>query len=98
MEKKLLCVWILLLLLGVSDTYGQTRTISGLVISGEDRLPLPGVNVTIKGTTQGVTSDLDGQYSLQVFNNDVLVFSFVGFLSQEIRVGTKASQDVILLP
>jgi TonB-linked SusC/RagA family outer membrane protein len=98
MKKKLLSVWILILLLGISDTYGQTRTISGLILSGEDYLPLPGVNVTLKGTSQGITSDLDGRFSLQVSNNDVVVFSYVGFLKQEIILGTQTSLEVIMLP
>ena len=79
MKKALLSTWILLLLFSI-EALAQTRNISGLVLSSEDNLPLPGVNITIKGTTRGAISDLDGRYSLQAVSADTLVFSFVGFL------------------
>ncbi|GAB4247207.1 MAG: TonB-dependent receptor [Ekhidna sp.] len=71
------------------------RTVSGKVTddSGEG---LPGVNVVIKGTTTGTTTDLDGNYRLSVNDSDVLVFSYVGFEAQEINVGTRSVIDVTL--
>ncbi len=69
------------------------RTVSGKVTDdvGES---LPGVNVVIKGTTTGSTTDLDGNYRLQVNDQDILIYSFVGFETQEINVGTRSIIDV----
>ena len=59
---------------------------------------LPGVNIALKGTTQGVITQSEGQYTIDVPNNNaVLVFSYVGFISQEITVGNKTKVDVTML-
>jgi TonB-linked SusC/RagA family outer membrane protein len=71
-------------------------TVSGVVndIAGET---LPGVNISIKGTTTGVISDIDGKYSITVPNrNAVLVFSFLGYATQEITVANRTNMDVTL--
>lgn len=57
---------------------------------------LPGVNVVIKGTTIGTTTDLQGNYKLTVSGNDVLVFSFVGFETQEVVVGSRSNVNISL--
>jgi len=73
-------------------SFGQERTISGNVISEEDGLPLPGATVMVKNTTRGISTDLDGNYSLKnVIPNDTLVFSFMGYKTQKIR----ADRDTI---
>lgn len=71
------------------------RTVSGKVTddTGES---LPGVNVVIKGTTTGVTTDLDGNYRLSVEDGATLIFSYVGFETQEIQVGARTTIDVTL--
>src|ERR1044071_6295969 len=58
--------------------------------------PMPGVNVIKKGTAIGTTTDADGSYSIEAAGDDVLVFSFIGYASQEIRVGTQTSIAVKL--
>jgi TonB-linked SusC/RagA family outer membrane protein len=74
-------------------------TVTGTVTISEDASALPGVNITIKGTNQGTTTDADGKYTMQVPDGDaVLVFSFIGFLTQELVVGTKSVIDVALVP
>ena len=74
----------------------QTR-ISGTV-KGEDGQPLPGVNIMVEGTTVGVISDMDGKYSIDVPGNEsVLVFSFIGTITQKLGVGTLKTIDVTLL-
>lgn len=71
--------------------------VSGRVLD-ETGEPLPGVSVLVKGSTTGVVSDLDGRYSISVPDeNAVLVFSFIGFTTQEIRVGNQAEINVRLL-
>ena len=71
------------------------RTVSGKVTddSGET---LPGVNVVIKGTTTGVTTDIDGNYQISVEDGATLIFSYVGFETQEIQVGARSTIDVSL--
>lgn len=69
------------------------RTITGTVTAADDGLPLPGVSVVIKGTSKGTTTDHNGKYSLAVpASGGVLVFAFIGFERQEIRIG---KSDVI---
>lgn len=68
----------------------QTREVTGKVVSGEDSEPLPGVNILEKGTNNGTVSDLDGNYRLTVSENATLVFSSVGYLSQEAPVAGRS--------
>ena len=75
------------------------RTLAEVIrgrVTDEKGEPLPGVNIVVKGTQLGTASDIDGNYSIQVSEGDVLVFSFVGFLSQEIRIVNQTSLDVTL--
>jgi TonB-linked SusC/RagA family outer membrane protein len=75
----------------------QPRTITGS-ISDEDGAALPGVYVTIQGTTRGAMSDADGNYSIEVEGpEDVLIFSFVGTETQEITVGAQTAINVSLI-
>ncbi|PRY87467.1 SusC/RagA family TonB-linked outer membrane protein [Mongoliibacter ruber] len=95
MIKTLLSAVILVLLLG-STGYAQTQTVTGTVVSAEDDLPLPGVNVRIKGTTTGTVTDLDGLYSIQAEADQTLVFSYIGFDTQEAAIGNRNVVDVVL--
>ncbi|WP_194767059.1 SusC/RagA family TonB-linked outer membrane protein [Tamlana sp. I1] len=65
----------------------QQKTITGTVSSENEALPLPGVNVLIKGTTNGVVTDFNGGYSISASAKDVLVFSYLGFVNKEVTVG-----------
>jgi len=76
---------------------GQKRTVTGTVSSAADQLPLPGVNVQVKGTTTGTITNGEGQYQISVASNDaILVFSFVGFKRQELKVGSLTAVNVVL--
>ncbi len=79
------------------SAFSQSRTISGEIVddSGET---LPGVNVVIKGTTTGTTTDIDGKYTLRVPSEEttVLMVSFVGFETQEITVGSRSVIDLTM--
>lgn len=80
-----------------SMAFAQERTVSGIVTSNEDGAPLPGVNVLLKGTSIGASTDFDGAYSIDVSDsNAILVFSYVGHLSQEISVGGQQTINVVL--
>ncbi|RZP10496.1 MAG: SusC/RagA family TonB-linked outer membrane protein, partial [Flavobacteriales bacterium] len=71
------------------------KTISGIV-NDSDGLPLPGASIVEKGTSNGVTSDFDGNYSIEASEGSILVFSFVGYTSQEITVGSDDTINVSL--
>ena len=76
---------------------GQQVSVSGIVTSNEDGLPLPGVNIVIKGSTSGAVSGIDGEYALSVPDaSSVLVFSFIGFITQEITVNNRSRIDVVM--
>ncbi len=72
------------------------RTLTG-VVKDETGVGLPGVNIAIKGTTSGTSTDVDGRFSLSIPNDDVtLVFSFVGYTAQEIRPGIQSALQVTM--
>ena len=85
---------LIVCLFALAQVHAQ-RTVSGRVTDdvGEG---LPGVNVVIKGTTNGTTTDIDGNYRLDVDENAVLVFSYVGFETQEINIGGRTTVDVTM--
>lgn len=90
MKRKLLVLFLGTILLSM-QVVAQQITVTGKVTSANDNLPLPGVSVKIKGKTGGTTTDPQGNYAIAVQNNDVLVFSFIGMVSQEVAVnGAKA--------
>lgn len=75
----------------------QDRTVSGKVTSGEDNADLPGVNILVKGTMVGTITAADGTYTLQIpSGSNTLVFSFVGFVSQEVAIGGQSTIDIVL--
>jgi TonB-dependent starch-binding outer membrane protein SusC len=72
-------------------------TVRGRVVSAADGEPIPGASVTVKGTPRGVATNLDGEFTLSVPNqNSVLVVSFIGFTSRELTVGNRTVFDVVL--
>ena len=86
MKKGLLLV--LIIFLGCSQLLlAQTKKISGTVTSAEDGAPVPGVSVSVKGTTLGIITNSDGNYTLTVPESaKTLVFTFVGMMTQEVPI------------
>jgi len=78
------------------DIQAQVKTITGKIISATDRSTLPGVNVVVKGSTVGTVTDLTGYYNLPATSKDVLIISYIGYVTQEIPVGDKTVIDVVL--
>ena len=76
--------------------FGQQVRVSGTVTDAADRSTLPGVNVVVKGTLTGTITGLNGEYSLQAQPGDVLVFTFIGYLQQEVAVGNQTVVNVAL--
>lgn len=74
----------------------QEKTISGTVSSASDGLPIPGVNVIIKGTTRGVQTDFDGNYTIKASVGETLAFSYVGMKSVEAVVGSSNTINMSL--
>ncbi len=88
---------VLLTLLSVQEAYSQGRKVTGKVVSAADGLPLPGASVLIKGTQDGVSADLDGNYSITVKDgNATLIFGFMGYKTSEIKVQGRAKVDASL--
>lgn len=85
-----------LLLLTAWGAYAQNQAISGRVTSSDDNTGLPGVSVTIKGSTQGTLTDATGNYRLSASSNATLVFSFIGFSTVEEVVSNRSVIDVQL--
>lgn len=95
MRKLLLSIMLMSALIG--ESWAQDRTLSGKVTAAEDGSTLPGVTVIIKGTTNGTTSDLDGNWKLGVpQEGGILVFSFVGMASQEVEIGNRSVIDLAM--
>ncbi|MEM1408312.1 MAG: von Willebrand factor type A domain-containing protein, partial [Bacteroidota bacterium] len=97
--KKVFVVAVFLFSLTSMDTIDD-KQITGRVTSAEDGSPLPGVNVILKGTAIGTVTNIDGKYSLMVPDGiePVLVFSFIGLATQEVKVGSGTSINVKLSP
>ncbi|WP_372643282.1 SusC/RagA family TonB-linked outer membrane protein [Ancylomarina sp.] len=96
--KKMIGLSLFLFLLGVQIVLAQTKQITGKVISDEDGLGIPGVSVVLKGTTIGTSTNIDGAFTIEAQNSDILVFSFVGMQIQEVPVGTKTVLNVTMSP
>ena len=94
--RKFTSLLVFLLFTGVQVAFAQ-RTVTGRVTKSTDNTPLVGVTVLVQGTSTGTFSDANGGFSIQVPNNQaVLQFSFVGFKTKEVNVGTQTTVDVSL--
>ena len=89
-----LCTLLLGLLLSFNG-FAQTQ-ITGKVVASTDQTGLPGVSVLVKGTSTGTVTNIDGAYALNVPKDATLVFSFVGYATQEVAVGNQVKIDVNL--
>lgn len=95
MGKTLKQIFSLALALLGSLAYAQTTQVSGTVSDVDG--PLPGVNIVVKGTSNGVTTDFDGNYTISdVVDESVLVYSYIGYATQEVTVQGKATINVIM--
>ncbi|MNQ19562.1 TonB dependent receptor [compost metagenome] len=74
----------------------QSRSVSGNVTSTVDGMGIPGASIAVQGTKIGATTDFDGNYKIEAKAGDVLVFSFIGFKSQKVTVGTQQTINVTL--
>ncbi len=84
----------------VLSAYAQQRTLTGTVTSSvEGEGQMPGVSVSVKGTTVGITTDINGKYTLAIPQNaSTLVFSYIGMKKQEVEIGNRSVIDAIMEP
>ncbi|WP_108804341.1 VWA domain-containing protein [Aquimarina sp. Aq107] len=83
--------YFMLLLFTVGITMGQELTITGTVTDASNNDPIPGVNITIKGTNKGAQTDFDGRYSIQTNIGNILTFSFIGYETEEVKIKQDSS-------
>jgi TonB-linked SusC/RagA family outer membrane protein len=94
--KKTLLSFFLLSIIALNCAYAQSKKITGKVLGADDGQPIPGVSVSVKGTTKGVLTDPDGKFAIEAANGTVLKFSFIGYATVEITIGSVASYEVKL--
>ncbi|MEO6346500.1 MAG: SusC/RagA family TonB-linked outer membrane protein, partial [Aquaticitalea sp.] len=95
MKTKLCGILTVLLLFVVQFSFAQEKTITGK-ITGQEGLPLPGVNIIVQGTTNGTQTDFDGNYSITASTGQVLLLTYVGLKDQKITVGTSNTLNVTM--
>lgn len=99
MKKPLLTIVLFVLAAFSTTVFAQTRTVSGKVTGSDDGLPLPQVSIFLKGTTTGVPTNLDGEYRINVpTSGGILVFRYLGYVTQEIEIGNQTVINVIMAP
>ena len=91
-------IFLFLFCLQAPLLFAQTWKITGNISASDDPFPVTGANITLKGTTIGTISDLDGNFSISASKGDILVFSFIGYKTQEKEVISDAPLKIILEP
>lgn len=97
---KRLCLWLVFfVVVGVQSVLAQSYTVKGKVVSKTSDEPLIGVSILQKGTTNGVVTDIDGNYVLQIQGGEAtLVFSYIGMQKQELKVNSRTGVlNVVML-
>ena len=90
-------IFLLLMLLTVASTaFAQSVKVSGVVTDASNGEPLPFASVVLKGTGTGTMTDLNGGYSITVPSNGTLVFSSIGYTTQEVAVGGRGTVNIVL--
>lgn len=92
-QKLLVILWLVLF---ISPIYGQSQKLTGTVKSETDGEALIGVNIKIKETSVGVITDFNGSYSLEVKKGQTLIFSYIGFQTQEIKFSGQQLLNIVL--
>lgn len=90
--KRLLLLFIIFC--SAHAIHAQTKTVTGKVTSSEDGTGIPGVNILVKSTATGTVTDVDGNYTLSVADDAILVFSAIGYTTQEVPVSGRSVIDV----
>lgn len=96
--KRFFLLLAVIILYGVDRSYAQQKTVTGTVISTTDDQPLAGVTVTVVGKNQSTQAESDGQFSIESSTGDVLRFSYLGYISQDVTLGNQNTVTVRLEP
>ncbi len=94
LPKKMLLFFAFLFVAGIC--IAQPKTIKGKVVRADDSSPLAGVNISVKGKSAGTTTDANGEFSIEAAGDDVLQVSYVGFTTQDLKIGNNASLSIAL--
>ncbi|MCZ4694739.1 TonB-dependent receptor [Ancylomarina euxinus] len=94
MFRKLLLMLVMVCSFTIS--HAQERLVTGTVTDANDGMGIPGVSVVVKGTTVGTSTDIDGKFTVSADATSTLIFSFIGYKTQEILVGTQTQVNVVL--
>nr|NQU94362.1 SusC/RagA family TonB-linked outer membrane protein [Bacteroidota bacterium] len=95
LQTKLLLI-LSIVCFGITSVFAQSGEVTGTISDATDRTTLPGATVLIKGTLQGTVTDINGNYNITVEPNSVLVYSFIGYESQEVQVQPNTTVNVAL--
>ena len=91
-----LLLFAVVLLGSTLTVFAQSGAVTGVVTDALDGTSLPGATIVVKGTTTGTVTDIDGKYSIEVTPNQVLIFSYVGYASQEIIAQPNTTIDIVM--
>jgi hypothetical protein len=94
--KKRLTLIVVILLISCAFAFAQTKAVNGIV-KDDQGITLPGVTVTVKGTSNAAVTDVNGKYTISVPGDGTLVFSFIGYDSQEQPVNNRTEINVSLI-
>ena len=97
MNQKTKLILVFMFFCGMSIFAQDSYLLKGTVVSAVESAPLPGVNVIVSNTSSGVSTDFDGNYQIQVKKGDVLLFSYVGFVSQSVIIDNQQSLSISLV-
>ncbi len=87
---------MLVMVCSFTITQAQEKLVTGTVTDANDGMGIPGVSVVVKGTTVGTSTNIDGQFTISADATSTLIFSFIGYKTQEILVGTQTQVNVVL--
>src|ERR1700712_3822644 len=96
--KKIVLLLLLFSLYFGQNIFAQKRTVSGVVTSADDKRPLPGVSIKVKGLNEGAVTNTDGSFQIVIRNGKYLVFSFVGYDTQEVEIDGTTQFNISLKP
>ena len=93
--KKIAFFLSIMFFIGTVLVHAQTKNVTWTVTSAEDNQPIPGVSVSVKGTTLGTITNLNGGFEISVpQNTKTLLFSFIGMKNQEVEIGNQTNINV----
>ena len=98
--KRLGSIFLFFYVLTMSSLCAQekSQTITGSVVDEETNMPVPGVSILVKDTNRGTVTDIDGNFSIQASDKEILIFSFIGYAAHQETVNSRTKIDVSLTP